>query len=1129
MPTGIDIGSLKVFLGIDNDEVKRKIKEAGDEFDKYVKASKDASKSASLQAKQQAAAFMRIREETKKAEEAQAKYNRAIVANELKMGAKALKDIGIEQARVERAAKAAEVAQKKYNVSIVSNELSRGAKALKQIQVEQAQAEKAAKAAEAAQRRYNRSVVANELRRGAQALREIRRETEKNARKTNRLLDSMAVTFNGFVKTVRAATIGYFTVLGTMKFIDFSTGVIKAGAELDSLNRTFKAITGSTAQAQYEMEFIGSTANRLGLDVRVLEDSYRGFLAATKETAIEGAETRRIFTAIVKTAAVLGMSVDDTRGTMRSFIQMLSKGTVQAEELRGQLGERLFGAFQLAAKSMKTNTQGLNEWLKQGKVLALDLLPKLSDTLENRYGAAAEEAGLRAEASFIRFRNSILYLQRGMATSGVLDSFADLADSTREWIEANEDLLAQDLGAVFRIVGFFGKVALGTISGFVDKYEQLRDIAFSIGADKVFIELFSIDVEKGPVELLEEQEKKVEGLRKKLSRYQSQQVLFENSRSRMRKRIIERNIKATTEELKVNERALKMLELHNFAIEDRARKERELIDIKEKSAKPFVFDKEETPEEREKKLKAISKAYQQAYGVIENVTDRTYDEMIKIYEEEKKAYEELTGDKITFHEMFIQRVKELDEKRDAAANERIRKALERIKKEVTQREKEEKAAEKQAQRVKDSIDSQNKSLSTQVAVFGKSEKEATLYRLSLQGATKDQLDLAEAILNAIEKQEGLIEIEKKRKELMQEGVQVTLEMRNATEVFADEMERLDKLYKANAINEETYGRARTKAAEEGFTKPPGMDTTDDSVFTELDRLNEEQEKLNEWYDEQLSLLEGYRQARSDMESFWNEKEEELTKQHTERLNKIERARTQYMLTTASNMFGDLANIAAAFGDDQSDVYRALFATSKAFSVAEATLNMFQAISEAGASGPFPWNLGAMATVAAKMSALIASISSVGMAHEGIESVPKTGTWLLEKGERVTTEQTSKKLDRTLSSIQAQMSERNKYTQLSDTILKGTKVGYMYNKTMATPSLPQRASSLSFNEENSLNNAAPRRREEYLNQKSIKNDVHIANLIDSKVIKNYLSSSDGRKAIKNVIASDRFFLRSLGRR
>ena len=43
----------------------------------------------------------------------------------------------------------------------------------------------------------------------------------------------------------------------------------------------------------------------------------------------------------------------------------------------------------------------------------------------------------------------------------------------------------------------------------------------------------------------------------------------------------------------------------------------------------------------------------------------------------------------------------------------------------------------------------------------------------------------------------------------------------------------------------------------------------------------------------------------------------------------------------------------------------------------------------------------------------------GMAHDGIDSVPETGTWLLQKGERVTTAQTSAKLDATLERVASQ--------------------------------------------------------------------------------------------------------------
>ena len=62
---------------------------------------------------------------------------------------------------------------------------------------------------------------------------------------------------------------------------------------------------------------------------------------------------------------------------------------------------------------------------------------------------------------------------------------------------------------------------------------------------------------------------------------------------------------------------------------------------------------------------------------------------------------------------------------------------------------------------------------------------------------------------------------------------------------------------------------------------------------------------------------------------------------------------------------------------------------------------------------------AAASAAAFAAPLVAGVSTAalaGMAHDGIDSVPQTGTWLLQKGERVTTAQTSAKLDKTLNDM-----------------------------------------------------------------------------------------------------------------
>lgn len=68
---------------------------------------------------------------------------------------------------------------------------------------------------------------------------------------------------------------------------------------------------------------------------------------------------------------------------------------------------------------------------------------------------------------------------------------------------------------------------------------------------------------------------------------------------------------------------------------------------------------------------------------------------------------------------------------------------------------------------------------------------------------------------------------------------------------------------------------------------------------------------------------------------------------------------------------------------------------------------------------------AMAAAAAVTVPLVAGVGTsalAGMAHDGIDSVPETGTWLLQKGERVVTSQTSAKLDETLNRVNQQSSQ-----------------------------------------------------------------------------------------------------------
>lgn len=83
------------------------------------------------------------------------------------------------------------------------------------------------------------------------------------------------------------------------------------------------------------------------------------------------------------------------------------------------------------------------------------------------------------------------------------------------------------------------------------------------------------------------------------------------------------------------------------------------------------------------------------------------------------------------------------------------------------------------------------------------------------------------------------------------------------------------------------------------------------------------------------------------------------------------------------------------------------ALQKAIALKDAIVTGFSAVQKAWASAPFPYNVPAVALTGAAVAANIQGIR--GQAHSGIDYVPREGTWLLDKGERVVDSRTNQDL------------------------------------------------------------------------------------------------------------------------
>ncbi|EOY9521535.1 phage tail length tape measure family protein [Klebsiella pneumoniae] len=279
-------------------------------------------------------------------------------------------------------------------------------------------------------------------------------------------------------------------------------------------------------------------------------------------------------------------------------------------------------------------------------------------------------------------------------------------------------------------------------------------------------------------------------------------------------------------------------------------------------------------------------------------------------------------------------------------------------------------------------------------------------------------------------------------------------------------ERLNKL-QDNSLKYVTQMQEKTAA----LTDSAGVSDKDAQRNSERAQLrqgwkNQGGSLEDEGYQKELSALEGYYAAQDEMRNNWLAGVQSSWENYADmatNYNQIAADTTNtalggvtsnlqqglYDLATQSEDAGDaLSNMVEGFGKTviqtlaqlaaqwlvyqgvQLLVGKTTQASAIAPMVANAQATSLQAQLAAYAStaaipivGPAlaPAALAAAAGVTAPLVAAISASALAGMAHDGIDKIPETGTWLLKKGERVTTAGTSAKLDSTLEQVRKQRS------------------------------------------------------------------------------------------------------------
>ena len=257
------------------------------------------------------------------------------------------------------------------------------------------------------------------------------------------------------------AGLGFNQLISNLK--NTATELSIAKNTLKNVSYVTKGAKGDTSDLTYEISnyqenlaFVKKLSNDYAQDLLAITDNYAKFTAACKKTDLALEDQRLIFESLTKAAAYYHLSADRTADMMNAVIQMMSKGKVAAEELRRQLGNTLPGAFNLMAAAMGVSNQKLDEMMRNGEVIASEVLPKFAAML-NTVTATAEFDSL--QASMNKFKNSWYELVEKSRAEGLFKGIIDGSTKALSFASDNiKGIKATMVGLVtyFATVNIFG-------------------------------------------------------------------------------------------------------------------------------------------------------------------------------------------------------------------------------------------------------------------------------------------------------------------------------------------------------------------------------------------------------------------------------------------------------------------------------------------------------------------------------------------------------------------------------------------------------------------------------------------------------------------------------------------------
>ena len=184
-------------------------------------------------------------------------------------------------------------------------------------------------------------------------------------------------------------------------------------SQIQKLQIALRGVTKNQGDFVKGLDIISTTSRKLNVPIAASTKQFTTLSASVLGAGgtIEDAEL--VFTGVSNAIKATGGNAEDVQSAIRAMSQIFGKGKVSAEELQGQLGERLAGAVVKFAEANGSSLAKLQKDLRDGTV-GLDQVIKFAEKLNVDFAKTAEEvanssadAGQRLKTTMDRLKLAV--------------------------------------------------------------------------------------------------------------------------------------------------------------------------------------------------------------------------------------------------------------------------------------------------------------------------------------------------------------------------------------------------------------------------------------------------------------------------------------------------------------------------------------------------------------------------------------------------------------------------------------------------------------------------------------------------------------------------------------------------